>query len=210
MDKNKFNILVIDPPYKFSDLITMDPNIKRGAQENYPTLDFEELLKLSIKEICADQALMALWVPASMLQDGLTLLKNYGFDQKQIYSWIKIKKNIDRKNCNLDDCLSFGMGRLFRSVAEYALIGVRGKIYDRLQNKSQRSIAFDINERHSKKTELLQSQLEIMFPRLDKEGNIVNSYLEIFARRKRENWVCLGNEIDGTDIRDSLKKLIEG
>ncbi len=29
-------------------------------------------------------------------------------------------------------------------------------------------------------------------------------YLEIFARRHRPGWTCIGNELDGLDIRESL------
>ena len=32
--------------------------------------------------------------------------------------------------------------------------------------------------------------------------------IELFAREDYEGWVCLGNEIDGRDIRDSLPELI--
>ena len=31
--------------------------------------------------------------------------------------------------------------------------------------------------------------------------------LELFARRHRPGWTCLGNELDGLDIRDALEQL---
>uniref|UniRef100_A0A6M3JTR9 Uncharacterized protein n=1 Tax=viral metagenome TaxID=1070528 RepID=A0A6M3JTR9_9ZZZZ len=34
--------------------------------------------------------------------------------------------------------------------------------------------------------------------------------LELFARRKREGWVTLGNEADGLDMKDSLILLAQG
>ena len=33
--------------------------------------------------------------------------------------------------------------------------------------------------------------------------------IELFARKKSEGWECLGNEIDGKDIREALKELLE-
>ncbi|GAA0782057.1 hypothetical protein GCM10008909_05070 [Hathewaya limosa] len=33
--------------------------------------------------------------------------------------------------------------------------------------------------------------------------------VELFARETCEGWVCLGNEIDGLDIRESIKKVKE-
>ena len=30
---------------------------------------------------------------------------------------------------------------------------------------------------------------------------------ELFARREREGWLCLGNEITGRDIREDLERI---
>jgi len=53
--------------------------------------------------------------------------------------------------------------------------------------------------KHSKKPEILQDRIELMFPG--------EAYLEMFGRRERENWVVVGNEIDGEDIRDSMNRI---
>ena len=31
--------------------------------------------------------------------------------------------------------------------------------------------------------------------------------IELFAREQHTGWICVGNEIDGMDIRDSLKRI---
>jgi N6-adenosine-specific RNA methylase IME4 len=105
------------------------------------------------------------------------------------------------KSVRISSILSFGMGRLFRQTHEICLIGTsNNKIYTKLANKSQRSVSFAPNLRHSAKPKDLQDSLEIMFPKANK--------IELFARRERKDWICLGNEIlNGEDIRDSLKKL---
>ena len=38
-----------------------------------------------------------------------------------------------------------------------------------------------------------------MYPKYDK--------LEMFARRQRDGWTCIGNEITGNDIRKDLQLL---
>ena len=74
-------------------------------------------------------------------------------------------------------------------------------IHKHLANKSQRSVSFAPNLKHSAKPEHLQDSLDIMFPQGKK--------LELFARRVRPDWTCLGNEIcNGEDITVSLAKLI--
>jgi N6-adenosine-specific RNA methylase IME4 len=30
---------------------------------------------------------------------------------------------------------------------------------------------------------------------------------ELFSRERHEGWVCLGNEIDGQDIRDAIEEV---
>ena len=78
------------------------------------------------------------------------------------------------------------------------------EIYEHLKNKSQRSVCLASNLKHSAKPEDLQDSLDIMF-----HGNN-NAKLELFSRRQRKGWYCLGNEAPmtkGEDIRESFKKL---
>src|SRR5690606_3646350 len=104
---------------------------------------------------------------------------------------------------SIENVRAFGMGRLFRQTHEILLVGVRGKIYKYLENKSQRSVHFFPATKHSVKRENLHRMLEKMFTNSNK--------LDLFARRKVQGWLCLGNEIEetlGEDIRDSLIRLI--
>jgi len=134
------------------------------------------------------------WIKKSVLKHPQVMYDKYAYD-RAIKAIIESMNNID-----LAGELAFGMGRLFRQTHEICLIGTSGKlIYKQLANKSQRSVSFAENLKHSAKPEHLQDSLEIMFPSANK--------LELFARRVRPNWECLGNEIDGLDIRDALDKL---
>ena len=231
----KFNILAIDPPYGFSDKLQMS-DVKRGAQANYNTMTIQEIAAMDIKSITSDNgALLALWVPSSLLQEGLDIMKAWGFTHKQTYVWVKIKKEpflgfskwivksilkhpqvvydnfaykrainsiVDSlKNLSLNDCRCFGMGRLFRQTHEICLIGISAiDIYKILNNKSQRSVSMAENLKHSAKPEDLQDSLDLMFPNTTK--------LEMFARRIRPGWECIGNEVcNGEDINVSISNL---
>jgi len=206
----KARVLVADPPWNFSDTLHMS-STKRGASANYNTLTLEDLKSLPVKEIAENDAVLALWCPSSLLQEGLDVMKAWGFRQTQTHIWVKTKKvplgNIVKDilkgkfEFGLDSILSFGMGRLFRGTHELVLIGVRGKVYQYLNNKSQRSVHFYPGTKHSTKPEALQDMLDLMF-----SGN----KLEMFARRDRAGWICVGLECPstmGTDIRDSLNAL---
>lgn len=232
MMSKKFQVIVADPPWMFSDSLKMS-DTPRGAAANYHLMKNSDIIALPIKDYAdPNGCVLALWVPGSLLQEGLDTMKSWGFEQKQIYVWVKTKKHpvesllsdikkvcgkstefLKTKNikesistlCNkfsLEETLAFFMGRLFRQTHEIALIGTNNNaIYKKLKNKSQRSVSFAENLKHSAKPEHLQDSLDLMFPKTQK--------LELFARRHRSNWVCLGDEIcNGEDIRDSLKKLI--
>ncbi len=220
----KYSILSIDCPWSFKDELLME-QVDRGASSQSPVLNFEELKKLKIPELSADDSIIVSWTPSSLLQEGLEMIKGWGFRQTQVIVWNKTvkdpfkniknelkksdlsdKKNIDLifDKFNYNNILGFGMGRLWRNCHEMALVGVKGKIYKHLKNKSQRTVHFHENEKHSKKPEAIQDQLDIMFP----DSNL--NRLEIFARRVKPGWTCIGNEVSsGEDIRDSIEKLIK-
>ena len=226
----KFEVILADPAWSFSDSLTMSKT-KRGAQSQYGVLSDQDIVDLDVKSIAADDAVLVLWVPSSKLQTGLDTMTAWGFDQKQTFIWVKTKKPenifksvksqlikdirarlVDKKAkifspelldaFNLNQILSFFMGRLFRQTHEIALVGVRGKAYTYLENKSQRSVMFGENIKHSAKPEELQDRLDLMFPTASK--------IELFARRERSGWETAGNECPsskGEDIRDSIKRL---
>jgi N6-adenosine-specific RNA methylase IME4 len=194
----KFQVIVADPPWSFSDSLKMSA-VKRGAKSQYSTMTTSKIAEMPVQASChPDGAVLCLWVPGSLLQEGLDVMKAWGFNHKQTYVWVKTKK----RACDypLHECLSFGMGHTFRQTHEICLIGTNGKINKQLKNKSQRSVSFAENLRHSSKPDHLQKSLETMFPKARK--------LELFARRIRPGWTCLGNEIcNGEDIYVSLSKL---
>ncbi len=86
----RFLCLVIDPPYSFNDKLNMS-DVPRSADANYKTLSLLDIKNLKVKDLAEEAALLALWVPSSMLQNGLDIMKEYGFTQKQTYIWVKSK-----------------------------------------------------------------------------------------------------------------------
>lgn len=109
---------------------------------------------------------------------------------------------------DINNILSFFMGHYFRQTHEIVLIGVRGKMASKIQNKSQRSVFLGPIGKHSEKPEALQDMLEKMYPLNDPKNPI--KAVELFARRSRKGWICRGNECESSkneDIRDSIEKL---
>lgn len=181
----KYRVVVADPPWAFSDKLKMS-DVKRGAEANYRTLTIDDICALPVQDWVMADSLLALWVPSSLLADGMRCMESWGFAQKQIYTWVKQTKS---------GGIAFGMGRQFRGATEHALIGTRGR--PKPASKSERNVDLWVGLPHSRKPEQLQNHLEKMYP----DG----PYLEIFARRKREGWTCVGNQApgyEGVDIRE--------
>ena len=86
----KYDLIVSDPPWSFDDGLHMS-DVKRGAESNYAVLDIEAIKQLKVAELAADNAVLALWVPSSLLQEGLDTMKAWGFRQTQTHIWVKIK-----------------------------------------------------------------------------------------------------------------------
>ena len=202
--RRPYTVLVADPPWGFEDKLRQSA-VKRGSADNYPTLSIEDIAALPVQTVMASSAVCCLWTPASLLAEGLRLLQAWDFVHKQVWVWIKTTKN----RCVLDDGtprLAFGMGRLARNASEYILVGVRGDrpgdLYGQVQDHSTRNVFFSPATPHSAKPECVQDALERMLPAAPK--------LEMFARRNRQGWTCIGNEATNTkgqDIRDSLRDL---
>jgi N6-adenosine-specific RNA methylase IME4 len=185
----KYGVIVSDPAWQFSDKLSMS-DTPRGAEANYGVMGLTDIINLNVKAVAAYDSVMLLWVPASLLSAGMCAMDSYGYQQKQIWCWVKTGKGI---GVDVEDIqavpLAFGMGRLARNACEFALVGTRGKVYDKLKNKSIRNVFFAPNLGHSAKPEIVQDALDLMFPSMDK--------LELFARRDRPGWRCVGLEVPG-------------
>lgn len=201
----KFNLIVSDPPWAFGDkLDKMKATRKRGAHAHYSEMTAAEIALIDVPAVCEDDALLALWVPGTHLFEAKKVIDSWGFTYKQNGTWVKVLSEAEeriRKDLGkrLRDALKMGMGRLFRQCHETVLLATKGNVYPLLKDKGQRSVMFAENKGHSSKPEALQDSLEKMFPEARK--------LEMFARRRREGWTCVGNEIDGLDINDAIKIL---
>lgn len=201
----KFNVIACDPPWIFGDkLDKMKATRKRGAQAHYNEMTEAEICAINVPSVCADDCVMALWCPGTHFASGLRVLQTWGFTYKQNAVWVKILPNgasrlVKGEIKSLRELTKIGMGRMFRQCHETILMGVRGTSSKMIKDRSVRSVIFAENPAHSQKPEALQDCLEAMFPDGGK--------LEMFARRVRPNWTCVGNEIDGKDINQAIAEL---
>jgi N6-adenosine-specific RNA methylase IME4 len=176
--RGQFDTILIDPPWRFHNRAgKMAPEYKRFNR--YNTMSFEEISNLPILHVAAGQSHLYLWVPNALLEEGMRLLKHWGFTYKTYLVWCKTRKD------GLPN--GGGVGFYFRNATEMVLFGIRGKQRTLKPGRRQMNILFSRKKKHSQKPEELYRLIEECSP---------GPYLELFARQKRPGWTQWGNEID--------------
>lgn len=164
-------VLLADPPWLFSDKL---PGKERGAQKHYPGMTASEIARFPLPEL-ADDALLFMWRVGTHQEEAAFAMKAWGFKYCGEIVWLK-KTTTGKK--------FFGMGRVVRGAHEVCLIGKRGR--PKLKSKSVRSVFDAPVGEHSAKPDALYELIEKL-----SDG----PYVELFARRPRENWTSFGNQL---------------
>ncbi|MDD3464205.1 MAG: MT-A70 family methyltransferase [Candidatus Cloacimonetes bacterium] len=173
----KFSTVLADPPWQFENRTgKMAPEHKRLSR--YTTLSLEEIKKIPVYSVVTDPAHLYLWVPNALLNEGLEVMKAWGFTYKTNIIWYKVRKDggPDRR----------GVGFYFRNVTEVILFGVKGNKARTLQpGRSQENIIVSQKREHSRKPDEQYGIIEKCSP---------GPYLELFARGSRPNWTMWGDQ----------------
>lgn len=175
--RGKFGTILADPPWQFQNSTgKIAPEHKRLAR--YGTMKLSEIKELPVSMYAADSAHIYLWVPNALLQEGLDVLKAWGFTYKANFTWYKIRKDGGPDGR--------GVGFYFRNVTELILFGVRGKNARTLKpGRTQVNLIATRKREHSRKPDEI-------FPII--EGCSKGPFLELFAREKRKGWTVWGNQ----------------
>ena len=104
------------------------------------------------------------------------------------------------KKNKVTDTWFFGLGHWTRANSEICLLATKGNP-KRKSNKVHQICDARIAA-HSKKPDEIRTRIVELCGDLPR--------IELFARNTYDGWRCLGNEIDGMDIRDALNEIIYG
>lgn len=171
-------VVVADPAWRFGDSL---PGPKRGASKHYDTMTTAKICALQLPPIASD-AVLFLWRVAAMMQDALDVAAAWGFVPKSEIVWVKTTRRASPDAGATK--LHFGMGRQVRASHESCIIATRGKAPP--QCRSIRSVFMAPVGVHSAKPDAFYELVEQMH-----EG----PYLELFARRQRPGWLCIGSDL---------------
>ena len=180
--KKDFKTILADPPWRFNNRTgKMAPEHKR--LNRYETLSLKEIKDIPVNLVAADNSHLYLWVPNALLQEGLEVMKAWGFEYKSNLIWHKVRKDGGPDGR--------GVGFYFRNTTEIILFGIRGRMRTLKPGRSQVNIIRTQKQEHSRKPDEVYEIIEDCSP---------GPFLELFARGKREGWDVFGNQSEDYNI----------
>lgn len=201
----RYRTVVIDPPWPYQRASSHGKlhGYTASASErehHYEPMSLEALAALPIGK--AVHGYLFLWTTGPFIPAALDLIKAWGFNYVTALYWVKRTSN---------GKLAFGPGFWYRGAADPILLArspgvpaIRTHERNIILGGDENENAFEaLRLKHSAKPEKFQEHVESHYP---------ESWLELFARRQRPKWTCLGDECpgDGGDIRESLPRAIAG
>lgn len=197
-----YGTIVADCPWRY------DTGQASRVGTRYDTLSIRELCEIPISGIAAPESHLYLWTTTSFLEASFEVCRAWGFEPKSQIVWVKGRTEVNRKvlealfrdaggslagllkrvkdfEAHLASLVTqVGFGSYVRVAHEYCLLGVRGGLT--ADDRSIPSVFVAPRGRHSAKPEKLQDIAEDLSP---------GPRLELFARRHRPGWRCVGNEL---------------
>lgn len=175
--KNIYRIIYADPPWKYTEqgLTGVSDSYHRGDEygnipKHYPPMSIDELCSMEMPKT-EENAVLFLWVTWPFLEKCFKVVKAWGFKYKTGICWDKVKHN-------------FGYYVSVRS--ELLLICTKGSCTPDVKKLHDNVVSIE-RTAHSEKPERFREIIDELYPR----GNRI----ELFARKKTNNWDAMGDEI---------------
>ncbi len=177
----QYNIIYCDPPWEYQDKALAG---ERGAGCKYDVMSIDDICKIPVPTICADDCLMFMWVTMPQMQEGLVLMRVWGFTYKTVaFTWVKTNPKTPT--------LFWGMGRWTRANPEVVFLGTKGhpkRIATDVHSVVETDTLYSPIGAHSEKpNEVRQRIVELV-------GDIPR--IELFARKRYIGWDTWGNQVN--------------
>jgi N6-adenosine-specific RNA methylase IME4 len=163
-----FPVIYADPPWRYD----FSRSTSREIENQYPTMDLEDICNLEVGKIANDDCVLFLWATNPKLKEALMVIEAWGFEYKTNMVWVKDK---------------IGMGYYARSQHELLLIATKGSVPVPAASFRPASVFYSDRDQHSKKPDGVYEIIEKMYPEYNK--------VELFARSERNGWAVWGNQV---------------
>lgn len=193
LQSGKYGAILADPPWHFevwSLKTSGDRNSGAGggtrhASKHYDTMSTTDIYNLPVGDLAAPDCVLFLWITWPMLEHGLQSIRSWGFKYKTCaFAWMKAS---NRQVNMFDEEIVPDMltGYWTRANSEVCLLATRGK--PKRLNADVRQGIIAPRREHSRKPEGIHERVERL---------VAGPYVELFARQRRPNWDCWGNQTD--------------
>lgn len=172
-----YRTIVADPPWQPTMAITNGGAPKASPQRFYSTLTVPEII--AMKPAMEKQAHLYLWCLTQHVDWGYEVARAWDCEPITLLTWKKPGLGVGRFRCNTEHVLVARKGD--RIGNPFGRGGRHAQATDGTLFEWPRG-------RHSEKPEEFYQLVERLSP---------GPYLEMFARRRRDGWDAMGNEIDG-------------
>ena len=180
---DKYQIIYADPPWHFGSKQLQKYNGNRFASlesREYPTMPTSDICNLPIHTITDNDCALFLWVTDGHLEDGLSVIKSWGFKYITV-AFIWSKKTSSWKQVAT-------LGAWTMKNCEICLLATKGQMLKYKKSNSEYQLVESIRNEHSAKPQEVRKRIEAISPTCDK--------IELFARQKVDGWSVWGNEVE--------------
>lgn len=173
-----YSLIYADPPWAFKNY--NDATATLWVGEQYPLMGTEDIARLDVGSIAADDSVLLMWTTMPFLQKSFKVIEGWGFTYKTMgFVWVKTYSGTGN--------IALGMGYYTRSNAELCLLATRGKGLKRISTGVSQ-VVISPRARHSAKPPEVRDRIVELF------GDVPR--VELFARDAAPGWDNWGNEID--------------
>ena len=188
----KYQVIYADPPWDYGGKMQYDKTCVKseniGFERNvfissasfkYPTVRLNDLKKLNVPSIAADDCLLFMWTTGPQFANSIELGESWGFEYKTVaFVWDKQVHN---------------PGRYTLSQTEFVLAFKKGKFPTPRGARNVKQLVSVHRGQHSEKPEIVIDGITKMFPEQSK--------IELFARKNYYGWDNWGLEIPDSKIK---------
>ncbi|WP_336709735.1 MULTISPECIES: MT-A70 family methyltransferase [unclassified Cedecea] len=180
----KYSLIYADPPWSYRDKAA---DGDRGAGFKYPVMSVQDICRLPVWELAADNCLLAMWWVPTQPAEALKVVDAWGFKFMTMkgFTWNKCGKR-------QADKLVLGMGHMTRANSEDCLFAYKGNLPQRMNAGIVQSFTAPRLE-HSRKPDHVREKLVQLL------GDVPR--IELFARQSSHGFDVWGNESEIQSVK---------
>ena len=165
----KYRTILADPPWGVPS--QRGRNSNRSAESHYDLMPLERIKAMPVQDLAEETSHLYVWIPNALLQEGLDVIKAWGFTFRSPIYWIKPR---------------LLLGNYYRNASETCLFATRGKAPVKFHG--QPNWIFCPQQQHRQKP-------EEQYPLIRRMS--YGPYLELFSRHREPDFDCWGFEAPG-------------